>query len=415
MIDFKRHTLDNGLRVIAHTDRTTPMIAVNVAYDVGSRDENPDKTGFAHLFEHLMFGGSVNIPNYDTPLQNVGGDNNAFTTNDITNYYLTLPAQNIETGLWLESDRMLGLAFSEKGLNVQRNVVIEEYKQRYLNQPYGDVYPLVKDLAYRVHPYRWPTIGKDISHIENATLNDVKDFFYRYYAPNNAVLTIAGNIDSDEAFRLAAKWFGSIPRRNVPVRNLPAEPAQEQYREKRVARQVPYPGVYLSFHMYDKLSPEYYVTDLISDILSNGQSSRLYRNLVINNAVFGELDAYISGDNDPGLFTVAGKLINGVSIEKAQTEIWRELDKITNDRVNADELQKVINKVEANLLYSEINYLNKAISLSAFELLGDADLINRQGDLYRDVSPGKLRDVAQQIFRKENCSTLLYEKNELND
>ncbi|MDA3880055.1 MAG: pitrilysin family protein [Prolixibacteraceae bacterium] len=410
MIDYKKHILKNGLRVIVHTDKTTPMIAVNVAYDVGSRDENPQKTGFAHLFEHLMFGGSVNIPSYDTPLQNVGGDNNAFTTNDLTNYYLTLPSQNIETGLWLESDRMLGLAFSEKGLNVQRNVVIEEYKQRYLNQPYGDVYPLVKDLAYKVHPYRWPTIGKDISHIENATLDDVKDFFYRYYAPNNAVLTISGNIDSDEAFKLATKWFGSIPRQDVPMRNLPVEPKQIDYREKRVEREVPYPGVYLSFHMHDKLSPDYYVTDLISDILSNGQSSRMYRNLVIDSGLFGELDAYISGDNDPGLFTVAGKLINGVGIENAQKKIWAELDRITNERVNPVELQKVINKVEANLIYSEINYLNKAISLSAFELLGDVDLINKQGDFYRGVDSDKLRDVAQQIFRKENCSTLLYEK-----
>ncbi len=410
MIDYKKHILKNGLRVIAHTDRTTPMVAINVAYDVGSRDEHPDKTGFAHLFEHLMFGGSVNIPNYDSPLQNVGGDNNAFTTNDITNYYLTLPAQNIETGLWLESDRMLGLAFSQKGLDIQRNVVIEEFKQRYLNQPYGDVYPLVKDLAYKVHPYRWPTIGKDISHIEDATLNDVKSFFYRHYAPNNAVLTISGNIEADHAFRLAEKWFGDIPHRDVPGRDLPAEPLQEEYREKDVSREVPYHGIYLSFHMDDKLSPDYYVTDLISDILSNGQSSRMYRNLVVDNGLFGELDAYISGDNDPGLFTVAGKLINGVSIDEATQMIWQELNRMIEDRVGNSELQKVINKVEANLVYSEINYLNKAMALSAFELLGDAALINKQNQYYRNVTVDKVRETAQQLFRKENCSTLLYLK-----
>ncbi|HKK81239.1 MAG TPA: pitrilysin family protein, partial [Prolixibacteraceae bacterium] len=415
MIDYKKHILKNGLRVITHTDKTTPMVAVNVAYDVGSRDEHPEKTGFAHLFEHLMFGGSVNIPNYDTPLQNVGGDNNAFTSNDITNYYLTLPAQNIETGLWLESDRMLGLAFSQKGLDIQRNVVIEEFKQRYLNQPYGDVYPLVKDLAYKVHPYRWPTIGKDISHIENATLDDVKSFFYRHYAPNNAVLTISGNIEADHAFRLAEKWFGDIPRRDVPLRNLPPEPHQNKYREKNVSREVPYHGVYLSFHMDDKLSPDYYVTDLISDILSNGQSSRMYRNLIMDSGLFGELDAYISGDNDPGLFTVAGKLINGVSIEKATQMIWQELDRMIEDRVGNTELQKVINKVEANLVYSEINYLNKAMALSAFELLGDADLINKQNQFYRNVTVEKVRETAQHLFRKENCSTLLYLKKDTND
>ncbi|MCF8363731.1 MAG: insulinase family protein [Prolixibacteraceae bacterium] len=415
MIDYKKHILKNGLRVIAHTDRTTPMVAINVAYDVGSRDEHPDKTGFAHLFEHLMFGGSVNIPNYDSPLQNVGGDNNAFTTNDITNYYLTLPAQNIETGLWLESDRMLGLAFSQKGLDIQRNVVIEEFKQRYLNQPYGDVYPLVKDLAYKVHPYRWPTIGKDISHIEDATLNDVKSFFYRHYAPNNAVLTISGNIEADHAFRLAEKWFGDIPHRDVSGRDLPAEPLQEEYREKDVSREVPYHGIYLSFHMDDKLSPDYYVTDLISDILSNGQSSRMYRNLVVDNGLFGELDAYISGDNDPGLFTVAGKLINGVSIDEATQMIWQELNRMIEDRVGNSELQKVINKVEANLVYSEINYLNKAMALSAFELLGDAALINKQNQYYRNVTVDKVRETAQQLFRKENCSTLLYLKKDTND
>lgn len=410
MIQFEKTILKNGLRVIVHPDKSTPMAAVNVAYDVGARDENPEKTGFAHLFEHLMFGGSKNIPDYDTPLQKVGGENNAFTTNDITNYYLTVPANNIETGFWLESDRMLELAFSEKSLDVQRNVVIEEFKQRYLNQPYGDVYPLVKELAYQVHPYRWPTIGKDISHIENATLADVKDFFYKHYAPNNAVLTVTGNVDADEIFKLAEKWFGEIPRRNVPVRNLPMEPVQTAYREKHVDRKVPYDGLYISFHMDKKLGPDYCTTDLISDILSNGQSSRLYRKLVIEEGLFGELDAYVSGDVDPGLFTVAGKLIEGVSIEKAEKAIWDELNALKNNLIDSTELQKVINKVEANLIYSEIGYLNKAMSLAGFELLGDAGLINCQNELYREVTAEKLNAVAQKMFTKENCSTLYYHK-----
>lgn len=410
MIKYEKYILKNGLKVIVHTDKTTPMVAVNVAYNVGARNEDPEKTGFAHLFEHLMFGGSVNIPNYDKSIQKVGGENNAFTTNDLTNYYLTLPAQNIETGFWLESDRMLELAFSEKSLAVQKNVVIEEFKQRYLNQPYGDVYPLMKELAYKVHPYRWPTIGKEISHIENATLTDVKEFFYKYYAPNNAVLTVTGNVEPDQVFLLAEKWFGSIPRRNVPVQNLPKEPVQTEYREKRVVREVPYHGLYISFHMHDKLNPNYYVTDLISDILSNGQSSRMYRNLVIEQGLFSELDAYISGDADPGLFTVSGKLIDGIDMEAAHKAVWNELDRIRVEAIDGQELQKVINKVEANLVYSEINFLTKAISLASFELMGDAAIINRQIDFYRDVTVDKVVDVAQQLFTRENCSTLYYLK-----
>lgn len=410
MITFEKYILKNGLKVIVHTDKTTPMVAVNVAYNVGARNEHPDKTGFAHLFEHLMFGGSVNIPNYDTPVQRVGGENNAFTTNDLTNYYITLPVQNIETAFWLESDRMLELAFSERSLEVQKNVVIEEFKQRYLNQPYGDVYPLIKDLAYKVHPYRWPTIGKDISHIENATLSDVKDFFYKYYAPNNAVLTIAGNVEPDKVFRLAEKWFGPIPRRDVPEGQIPFEPKQTAFRHKKVERSVPFDGLYISFHMHEKMHPNYYVADLISDVLSNGQSSRLYRNLVIEQQLFSELDAYISGDADPGLFSVAGKLTDGVDIEAAQSAVWLELEKLKNEKINSSELQKVINKVEANLIYAEINYLTKAISLAAFELMGDANIINQQTTFYRDVNSSKIRDLAGSIFTNENCSTLFYLK-----
>jgi predicted Zn-dependent peptidase len=389
------------------------MAAINVLYNVGSRDENPEKTGFAHLFEHLMFGGSKHIPDYDTPLQKVGGENNAFTTNDITNYYLTLPSQNIETGFWLESDRMLELDFNEKSLEVQRSVVIEEFKQRQLNQPYGDVSPLFHELAYKVHPYRWSTIGKEISHIENATLDDVKTFFFKHYAPNNAVLVVAGNVEPDDIFKLAEKWFGEIPRRDVPQRNLPMEPVQTEYRELTVERNVPSDGLYMSFKMAEKLSPDYYTSDLISDILSNGNSSRLYRRLIIEEQLFGELDAYISGDNDPGLFTVAGKLIDGVSFDQAEKAIWEELEKLKTTPIPDNELRKVINKVEANLVYSEISYLNKAMALAAFELMGDADLINKQHLFYRAVTTEKIQQLATKMFRKENCSTLYYKKKQL--
>ncbi len=410
MIEFKKYTLANGLRLIVHTDISTPMAAINLLYNVGSRDEDPEKTGFAHLFEHLMFGGSKNIPDYDSPLQKVGGENNAFTNSDKTNYHLTLPATNIETGFWLESDRMLELAFSPKSLEVQRNVVIEEFKQRYLNQPYGDVYPLIYELAYKVHPYRWPTIGKDISHIQNANLDDVKDFFFKHYAPNNAVLAVTGNVVAEDILRLTEKWFGEIPSRYVPLRNIPEEPIQKEFRQLTVERDVPYDAIYISFHMDKKLGEDYYATDLISDILSSGQSSRLYRKLIIDKGLFSELDAFVSGDDDPGLFTIAGKLIEGITLEEAEKVIFDELDYLKNITIEDIELQKVINKVEANLVFSEIGYLSKAIALSTFELLGDAGMINKQAENYRSVTTSKIKDVANKIFTRDNCSILYYKK-----
>jgi zinc protease len=410
MIEFEKHTLKNGLRIIVHPDRSTPMAAVNIIYNVGSKDENPEKTGFAHLFEHLMFGGSKNIPDYDTPLQKVGGENNAFTSNDITNYYLTLPADNIETGFWLESDRMMELAFNEKSLETQRSVVIEEYKQRFLNQPYGDMQALLFELAYKIHPYRWPTIGRDISHIENATISDVKDFFFSHYAPNNSVLTVTGNVTAEKVFSLAEKWFGDIPGRNVPPKNIQQEPKQTGYRELAVDRDVPYNALNIAFHMDRKHTPGYYATDLLSDILSNGNSSRLYRNLIVDQGLFSELDAFISGDDDPGLFSISGKLTEGISYEQAEKAIWRELDKMKNEKIAEIELQKVINKMEANLIFSETSYLNKAINLAAFELFGDASMINHQADFYREINSQKLIDEANNILTYENCSTLYYRK-----
>jgi zinc protease len=410
MIQFQKYILKNGLRVIVHPDLSTPLAAVNVIYNVGSKDEDPEKTGFAHLFEHLMFGGSKNIPDYDSPLQKIGGESNAFTSSDITNYYETVPAENIETAFWLESDRMLELAFSKKSLEVQRNVVIEEFRQRYLNQPYGDAQALLHELAYKIHPYRWPTIGKEISHIENATLADVKDFFFTHYAPNNAVLTVTGNVDTDRVFALAEKWFGEIPFRQVPEKNIPVEPKQTSYRELKVQRDVSFDALYMAFHMDRKLTPDYYTTDLISDILSNGNSSRLYRKLIVEQGLFGELDAFISGDDDPGLFTVSGKLSAGISFEQAERAVWKELELFKQEKVDDIELQKVINKVEANLIFSEISFLNKAMSLANFELLGDASLINSQADMCRQVTPLKLNEVANTLFQMENCSTLYYQK-----
>ncbi|MDA3890575.1 MAG: pitrilysin family protein [Salinivirgaceae bacterium] len=408
MITFDKFTLDNGLRILVHHDETTPMVAVNLLYDVGARDENPEKTGFAHLFEHLMFEGSVNIPNYDTPLQTAAGENNAFTNNNITNYYITIPKENLETAFWLESDRMLELAFSQEKLDIQKKVVIEEFKQRYLNQPYGDWNLLLRPLAYKQHPYQWPTIGKEISHIENTTLDEVKDFFFKHYAPNNAVLVVTGNVDTEEVKALSEKWFGDIPKRNVPTRNLTAEPKQTEYRLNEVERPVPLNTIFQAYHMVDRLSHDYYATDLISDILSNGKSARLNQHLVNEQKLFSQINGYITGDIDAGLFIVTGNLSEGVSFEKGQAAIRHELDAIMNQLTDENELNKVKNKVEANLVYSEINLLNKAMNLAYFELLGDAHLINAETESYQKVTPQQIQKVAKELFRKENCSELLY-------
>lgn len=408
MIHFERTKLANGLTVIVHQDKTTPMVAVDVCYNVGSRDEHPDRTGFAHLFEHLMFGGSKHIPSYDEPLQKAGGDNNAFTSNDLTNYYLTVPKNNLETGFWLESDRMLELAFSKSSLDVQRNVVIEEFKQRQLNQPYGDVWPLLRQLAYKVHPYQWPTIGREISHIEKATMQQVKDFFFAHYAPDNAVLVVTGDVDFNEVVKLAERWFGPIPNRNVKPRNIPQEPVQTEIREQTVVRDVPNDTIYMAYHMADRLDPVYYATDLVSDVLSNGNSSRMYKNLVQKKKLFTELDAYLSGDYEPGLFVVSGKPSNGISLETARTEIEKELESMKQDLVSDYELEKVKNKLEANIVYGEMNYLTKAMNLATNEILDDASLINSQVENYRSVTTEQIREVSQQIFRPENCSVLYY-------
>lgn len=408
MIEFSRHRLENGLDIILYPDYSTPMVAMDICYHVGAKHENPHRTGFAHLFEHLMFGGTKNIPDYDIPLQLAGGENNAYTSNDLTNYYLTLPKDNLETAFWLESDRMLELDFSEKSLNVQKNVVIEEFKQRNLNQPYGDVWALLRDLAYTQHPYRWTTIGKEISHIADASLDEVKDFFYHFYAPNNAVMVLSGNIDQERCLQLADKWFGSIPKRDIRKKELPAEPEQTEFRELTVERKVPDTMLYLAFHMGDRRNREYYVCDLISDVLSSGNSSRLYQKLVKEEQLFVELDAYISGDHDPGLFIVSGKLNKGVSIDTAKKAVWVELEKMKQDLVDTRELEKVKNKLEANHVYAQMGYLNMAQELAAYENIERAEMMNDQLDWYRSVTAEDIRQTAQKIFREENCSQLNY-------
>lgn len=408
MITYKKFKLSNGLTVIHHEDKATPLVCMNILYDVGSRDEEKDKTGFAHLFEHLMFGGSVNIPSYDEPLQRVGGENNAFTSGDITNYYLTVPADNIETAFWLESDRMLSLAFSEKSLEVQRNVVIEEFKQRYLNQPYGDVWLLLKPLIYKVHPYSWDTIGKEIKHIEDASMQDVKSFFKKFYTPANAILVLAGNIDYDKTREMCIKWFEPIPHAPKPLRNLPAEPAQTEERSLTVERKVPANAIYKAFHMCARGDKEFHAVDLISDVLSRGNSARLYNALVKDKKIFTEINAYVSGDLDKGTFVVSGKLNSGYSFVQADEAIWLELDKIKNEVLPETELEKVKNKTESTLEFSEMSILNKAMNLAVSELMGDASLINQEAEKYAAVSAEDIKNQAASVFVKSNCSTLYY-------
>lgn len=408
MIAINRHTLDNGLRIVHSEDLTTQMVAINVAYDVGARDEAPTRTGFAHLFEHLMFGGSVNIPDYDMPVQCAGGENNAWTTNDLTNYYLTLPKQNVEVGFWLESDRMLGLAFSPESLEVQRGVVMEEFKQRHLNQPYGDASHLVRSMAYKVHPYRWPTIGLELSHIAEATLDEVKDFYYSFYAPNNAVLAVTGNISFDEVVRLAQKWFAPIPFRQVQQRRLPQEPEQTAIRRMEVERQVPLDTLYMAFHTCPRLHPDYYAVDMLSDLLANGTSSRLIRHLVKERQLFSHVDAYITGSTDAGLLQITGKPTPGTSLHQAEEAVWDELAALSRTAFDEKELEKVKNRYEAEQTFKGTNFLNNAVSLAYYELLGCVDEVNREVASYRAVSSEDLNRVAAHMFRPENCSVLYY-------
>jgi len=409
MIHYEEFTLANGLRCLVHEDFTTPLAVLNILYDVGSRDESPDRTGFAHLFEHLMFSGSVNVPSYDEPLQKVGGENNAFTSQDITNYYLSLPATNLETGFWLESDRMLDLAFSDTGLDVQRKVVVEEFKQSYLNQPYGDVWLKLKPLAYTTHPYQWNTIGKEIRHIEEAEMADVRAFFRQHYAPQNAILVVAGAASLAEVRRLAEKWFGPIPGGVRQSRQLPQEPVQTEARRATITAPVPLSALYKAYHMPARLDPRYHAVDLLGDLLGRGKSSRLHQRLVKDLQLFNNISASVTGALDPGLFVVSGKLNAGVALEEADRAVEAVVAELLRAEVPAAELQKVKNQAEAGLVFGEIELLNRALALAIGKLLGNANLVNEEPAQLQAVTPADLRAAAELVLRPENCSTLYYQ------
>ena len=408
MIPFSSFTLDNGLQVLVHEDPSVDIAVMNILYDVGSRDEQPDKTGFAHLFEHLMFGGSKNIPSYDEPLQRVGGENNAFTNTDITNYYLTVPATNLETGFWLESDRMLSLSFDPGVLEVQRNVVIEEFKQRYLSQPYGDVWLKLRPLAYQTHPYQWATIGKEISHIENATLQDVKDFFYKYYLPSNAILVVAGKVTRDEVKRLSEKWFAPIPSPAKPKRKIPAEPTQQKKRTLTVEANVPADALYKTYQMPGRFHPDYYAIDLLSDMLSRGESSRLTHQLVKEKEIFSSISAHGMGSIDPGLLIVSGRVNENIDLHEAEAEVDKILKKIVEEGVEEGELEKVKNQAESMLEFDEVEVMNRAVNLAFATLSGDPNLVNLESQKIQAVTTADIKRVAGEIFKEERSNVMYY-------
>lgn len=408
MIQFEKFTLENGLRVIVHQDLSTPMAVLNIMYDVGARDEDPEKTGFAHLFEHLMFGGSVNIPNYDEPLQMAGGENNAYTTNDLTNYYIQLPADNLETAFWLESDRMLSLAFDEKSLETQRKVVCEEFKENYLTKPYGDVWHKMRELAYKNHPYRWMTIGKELSHIENATLEDVKGFFFKHYRPENAVMCVAGNVTVEKVKELAEKWFGDIPSGEKYKRNLPQEPEQKEERRQEIKAKVPLDALYKTWHMPSRLDRRYYVVDLLTDILGGGGSSRLYQALVKEKQLFSNIQCFHFGSTENGLLAIDGKLVKGVKIEDAEQAVENVLEQMKQEVIMEIELQKVKNKTESMIVFEDMSVMSRATSLAYYETLGDAAWMNFELEKYNAVTTQDILEESRNIFRKENCNTIYY-------
>jgi len=410
MIAYQKFTLKNGLRVIVHEDQSTPLVAVNILYDVGSRDESPDMTGFAHLFEHLMFSGSENVEDFDDVVQRAGGDSNAFTNNDITNFYTILPTQNVETALYLESDRMKALKINQHSLDVQKKVVVEEFKENCTNTPYGDAWHLISNQAYKTHSYNWPTIGKTIEHIEFAKLEDVQHFFKKHYAPSNAILVLSGNISVTKARDLTEKWFGDIPVGSPYLRNLVMEPKQVTMQKMITQSKVPMDAIYISFHVAERKHVDYYATDLLSDVICNGKSSRFYQSLFKEQKLFSYIDAYITGSSDPGLLVIEGKLSEGVDADRAIAQVWKELEKIKSNPILPKELQKYKNKIESSLLFSESSILNKAFNLAYFESIGEIDLINTELALYGSITAEDIHRLANEVLVPENANILIYEK-----
>ena len=415
MIQFDSFTLDNGLTVIANQDDKTPLVAVNLLYRVGAKNENPKATGFAHLFEHLMFSGSKNFQSYDEAIQMMGGESNAFTNNDFTNYYLTLPADFLPHALDLEADRMQNLNINVQSLEVQRNVVIEEFKQRYINQPYGDLWAEIRRLAYKVHPYKWQTIGSDISHIENASLEQVRSFYDNFYQPSNAILSISGNVSLNSVKEEVERAFGKMEYKRTIFPAYSMEPQQKDNRRIKVFRDVPSDVICIIFPMSCRKDRQYFVQDLLSDVLSNGKSSRMYQSLVVEKKLFTEINAFISGDDDAGLFIVMGKYCDGISLEQGEEAIWQELNSVCENPVSEQELRKMKNKNEASATFSNMKILDKAMNLAYYAHLGEPDRINKEREFYNSVTIRDLQQAAEQMFHLDCHSVLYYLKNDRNE
>ena len=408
MITYDKTILSNGLTVIANRDRASRMAAVNILYKVGARNENPARTGLAHLFEHLMFRGTHQVPDFDTPVQMACGENNAFTNNDYTDFYITLPCDNIETALWLESDRMTGLNLSEEACQIEKRVVIEEFRQRYLNQPYGDLNMLLRSMVYKTHPYRWATIGISPEHIEQASIEEIHDFYQRFYHPSNAILSVSGDFEAEKVFALAEKWFGGIADKAFPIAPIPQELAQTEARRLEVEREVPATTIVIAFHMGNRLSHDFFLGDMTSDLLAGGDSARLYERLIKIKRMFASVNAYISGDVDSGMFVFTGQLLPTTTEAEAEAAFWEEIGELKSGKISDYELEKVKNKFEANTLFGELNVMNKAMNLGYYQMIGDLPLINREVEIYRSLTRDEVADFSRRTFTKENSSTLIY-------
>lgn len=408
MITYQKYQLANGLTVIANRDRASRMAAVNLLYKVGARNESPSRTGLAHLFEHLMFRGTHLVPDFDTPVQMACGENNAFTNNDYTDFYITLPVANIETALWLESDRMTGLDLSSEAIEIEKRVVVEEFRQRYLNQPYGDQNMLLRDMVYTTHPYRWATIGLSPEHIEQASTEEIRDFYHRFYHPSNAILSVSADIDPEKVFHLAEQWFGGIEDTPYTIPQIEQEPQQVEARRMEVERDVPATTITIAFHMGNRLSRDFFLGDMASDLLAGGDSARLYERLIKRKRLFASANAYISGDVDNGMFVFTGQLLPTTSEAAAEEAIWKEITDLQAGNISEYEIEKVKNKFEANTLFGELNVMNKAMNLGYYEMIGDLPLINREVEIYRSLTADDVADFSTRTFSKENSSTLIY-------
>ena len=405
-----KKTLSNGLRIVHMPMDDMQMVYVNLLYGVGARNESYEHTGIAHLLEHLMFEGTKNIPSFDEPLEKAGGENNAYTTNDVTCYYISLPRHNAELAFWMESDRMCNITFEKSKVDVQRQVVMEEFKQTKLNKPYGDASHILRAMAYKMHPYRWSTIGRKPSHISKVSVSVLRNFYKRFYAPDNAVLSVVGNISFEQVVEWSVKWFGDIPAMGFEKPQLPVEPRQVRMRRKTVYREVPQNALYMGFHMGSRLASDYYPCDVISDVLSNGYSGRLMQRLVKEQKLFTKIDAFISGCEDPGMFWIYSRVAPGVAMQEAEAAVWHELELLKNEPVPQEELEKVRNRFESEYTFRNIGGENFGNNLALACWRGNLASHLCEPELYRAVTAPEILKTAKELFRKGNATVLHYMK-----